>query len=174
MTTIYCSGKLADFLGKEKLSTPPEVNEAQFGNWNGHLFYYQRKKYLMFVNSKTYYAVLIPPIKKADLKNLENIFLQRLLEQLVFDKIIYEDSSLVILSRLLPLTFSKTNNDKKAIGTLNEFIFQFKGQLEYSDEDQPDLPVLNSRLNQIPVGAGRSGKRAYGWPIEDMKAMVNL
>jgi hypothetical protein len=173
MTTIYCSAKLADFLGKEKLSSSSSP-DSQLGNWNGHLFYCQRKKYMMFVNSKTYYAVLIPPVKKADLKNLENIFLQRLLSQMVLDEIIDEDFSLVILSRLLPLTFSKTNNDKKAIGTLNEFIYQFKGQLEYSDGDQPDLATFNSRLNQIPVGAGRSKERAYGWPIEDMKALVNL
>lgn len=173
MTTIYCSGKLAEFLGKEKLTSPLESNENQLGNWNGHLFYYQRQKYLMFVNSKTYYAVLIPPIKKADLKNLENIFLQRLLSQLVVDQIIDEDYTLITLSRLLPIAFSRTNNNKKAIGTLNEFIYQFKGQLEYSNGIQPSLSILNSHLNQMPVGAGKSKERAYGWPIEDMRALIN-
>ena len=102
---------------------------------------------MMFTNNKTYYALLFPSIKKADLKDLTNFFLKRLLHQLVFDKVINENETLVLLNRLLPIRLSRTNNDKKAIGTLNDLIFQFKVQCEYSNWSPQELPTINNRLN---------------------------
>ena len=128
---------------------------------------------MMFTNNKTYYALLFPSIKKADLKDLTNFFLKRLLHQLVFDKVINENETLVLLNRLLPIRLSRTNNDKKAIGTLNDLIFQFKVQCEYSNWSQHELPMINNRLNNGLVGASRTKQGDYGRPIEDMKALID-
>lgn len=172
MTTVYCSKKFGDLLGKERFATSARLIESELGDWNGHVFFYQRKKYLMFVNNKTYYSVLFPPFKKADLKDFENVFLQRLLDQLVLDKIISHDEMLIVLQKLLPFALARTNNDKKAIGTLNDFIFQAKYMLEDSHWST-DIGEINSSLNDSLVGAGRSLQARYGRPLKDMKALID-
>ena len=173
MTTIYCSKKLNDFLGKEMLSASNNSVGNELGGWNGHLFNYQRKKYLILINTKTYYALLFPPIKKADLRNFENLFLQKLLHQLVYDQIISVSETLVLLQKLLPVSFSKTNNDKKAIGTLNDFIYRFKVELDYFGWSDQDIHNINNKLNDTLVGASRPKQGDYGCPMEDMKQLIN-
>ena len=155
MIIIYCSRKLSDFLGQDRFPASQESSNSALGDWNGHLFFHQRRKYLMLVNNKTYYALLFPSIKKADLRDFESLFLQRLLQQLVYDEIIKDDETLVFLQRLLPVTLAKTNNDKKAIGTLNEFIFNFTFSFDYFKWANRDLREINAKLNDTLVGASR-------------------
>lgn len=173
MTTIYCSKKFGDFLGTEKFTTAEALPENKFGNWNGHLFFYARQKHLMLTNNKSYYVLIFTGIKKVDLKDFESLFVQRLIDQLVYDNIIDNSDALLIREKLLPIQFARTNNDKKAIGTLNEFIFQFKVQCDYSDMENQSVTYINSKLNDTLVGAGRPEKGNYGRPIEDMKALIN-
>ena len=173
MATIYCSKKFGDFLGKEKFAASDNLIKSELGDWNGHLFYYRRKKYLMFFNNKTYYGLLFPPLKKADLQDFENVFLQRLLNQLICDKVISRTETLVILQKMLPLILFRTNNDKKAIGTLNEFIFQFKVQFDHFGWDNQEISTINSKLNDTLVGAGGQKQGDYSRPIENMKALID-
>ncbi|HXH99538.1 MAG TPA: hypothetical protein VNI52_04665 [Sphingobacteriaceae bacterium] len=95
------------------------------------------------------------------------------MQQLVYDQIINENETLVLLQRLLPVSFSKTNNDKKAIGTLNDFISRFKFEFQYFGWSDKDLYEINNKLNDTLVGASRTKKRDYGRPIEDMKTLIN-
>ncbi len=173
MTTIYCSNKFADFLGKEKLSTADELVVNYLGDWNGHIFYHQRKKYLILINSKVYYSLIFPPVKKADLQGFGNFFLQRLLKQLAYDRIIGEDKSLNIVPNILPIQLHKTNNDKKALGTMNDFIFRFKFEFDYFGWNDQNFYEINHKLNDTLVGASRTKQGDYGRPLEDMSALIN-
>ncbi|MDF2437059.1 MAG: hypothetical protein K0Q95_1435 [Bacteroidota bacterium] len=173
MTTIYCSNKLKDFVGQTNLTTVDSSTENKFGDWNGHLIIYDREKYLMFINNKTYYVVILPRIKKADLSKFDSIFIDRLIEQLTFDSVIERTDALILMQRLLPVRLARTNNDRKAIGTLNEFIYQFKVQHEFFDWRNKSITYINGKLNDTIVSASRPGKRDYGRPIDDMKSLMN-
>jgi hypothetical protein len=78
----------------------------------------------MLVNNKSYYSVILADIKKADFNNFDTLFFNRLTEQLSYDKVIDPSEILLVVQKYSPLIFEKTNNDKKTIGTINEFIFQ--------------------------------------------------
>lgn len=173
MTTIYCSNKLKDFVGQTNLTTVDFLTENKFGDWNGHLIIYERKKHLILINNKTYYSVIIPDLKKVDIADLDSFFIERLIDQLIYDSVIEKTDTLIIMQRLLPVRLAKTNNDKKAIGTLNEFIYQFKVQHEFFDWHDKSITYINGKLNDTIVGASRPGKRDYGRPIDDMKSLIN-
>ena len=174
MTTIYCSNKLKEFIGKTKDITESNTSENLIGNWNGHLFYMNRKKYLIFVNNKSYYAIVIANVKKADLKDFDTLFLNRLMEQLVYDKTIENSSVLILLQKLMPFQFSKTNNDKKTLGTINAFIFQVKCNYDIEFWRGESLVEINNSINNSLTGAGKNKDRDYGRPAEDMKALINI
>ncbi|MDQ3191687.1 MAG: hypothetical protein M3Q58_08845 [Bacteroidota bacterium] len=174
MTTLFCSNKLENFLGKTQVNSSLSKGENALGDWNGHLFTSNRKNYLIFVNNKSYYSVILENIKKTDIKNLEYIFINRLVCQLVHDKVIENSDSLVIVHKILPVTCSKTNNDKKTLGTLNDFVSQIKYGFNSSEWVNKKLTHINGYVNQTPTGAGKNESRRYGMPIQDMKDLINL
>lgn len=173
MTTIYCTNKLKEFFGLKKFPIADNSSENFIGNWNGHLFYLNRRKFLIFVNNKSYYSIIIADIKKSDLKNCDMLFLNRLTEQLVYDTSIENSDILIILQKLIPLQFSKTNNDKKTLGTINEFIFQFKCNYDSVFWKGQSLMEINKLINGSLTGAGKNKNRDYGVPIEDMRELIN-
>ena len=173
MTTIFCSNKLKDFVGQKQLTSVENFTENKFGDWNGHLFYCDRRKYLIFVNSKSYYSLIFADVKKINLKDFETFFLNRLIEQLIFDKVIDNSNTLIVLQKLLPLKLTKTNNDKKALGTLNDFVFQFKCNRESPYWSDKSIVQINNSINDSLTGAGRNKDRDYGRPIHDMQELLN-
>jgi len=173
MTTIYCTNKLKDFIGSTRLIPVDSSVQSPFGDWNGHVFLYDRHKHLIFVNNKSFYSIIIEDIKKADLKNIETIFLNRLIEQLVFDKVINHSDTLVVLQRFLPVRLTNTNNDKKTIGALNDFVYQYQCNCDSPYWIDKPIIKINNSINNGLTGAGRNQYRKYSTPSVDMKEMIN-
>ena len=116
MTTIYCSNKLKEFIGPSSLASVGSVIQNPLGDWNAHLYYFNRHKHLIFVNNLSYYSIIIENIKKPELKNFDKLFINRLTDQLVFDKVIDISDALITIQKLLPLQLYRTNNEKKLSG----------------------------------------------------------
>jgi len=173
MTTIYCSNKLKDFIGSTRLTSVDNSTENPFGDWNSHLFYFDRHKHLIFVNNKSFYSVIIEDIKKADLKNFDKLFLNRLTDQLVYDKVIDISDALITIQKILPFRLTNTNNDKKTIGTMNEFIFAYKCSRDHPHWFDKPLIEINRSVNDTLTGAGRNKGRDYDRPIIDMKEILS-
>jgi hypothetical protein len=173
MTTIYCSNKLKEFIGPSSLSSEGSVTQNPLGDWNAHLYYFNRQKHLIFVNNLSYYSIIIENIKKAELKNFDKLFINRLTDQLVFDKVIDISDSLLTIQKLLPLQLSSTNNDKKTIGTMNEFILSYKSIRESNNWFNKPLIEINHAVNDTLTGAGKTKERAFGIPITDMASILN-
>ncbi|AHM60911.1 hypothetical protein D770_13285 [Flammeovirgaceae bacterium 311] len=174
MTTIFCSHKLQTLIGKISPRPAEEVPSSPLGNWNAHLFTVERRKCLAFVNSKTYYSVFLADILKKDLRNFQDLFYANLIRQLLHDEVIDLARVPLVTETLGPLQLARTNNDRKAIGTMNDFISQFKFNCDwhYGGFQHINLREINSRINDTPVGAGGNEQRNYGWPIEDMKTLI--
>jgi hypothetical protein len=173
MTTIYCSNKLRDLVDQTNLSTVDSSTPNKLGDWNGHIFFCDRRKHLILINNISYYSLIFPDIKKADFKDFESLFISRLTDQLLFDHVIELSDVLIIMQRLLPIRLARTNNDRKALGTINEYIFSFRAHTEFFEWNDRDINYINGKLNDTLVGASRPGKRDYGRPIDDMKSLMN-
>lgn len=175
MSTIFCSHKLQALIGRTSSVPTENLPPSSLGDWNGHLFTIERRKCLVFVNNKTYYSVFLADILKKDLLNFQDLFSTSLIQQLLHDEVIDLQKVSFVKEALGQLRLAKTNNNKKAIGTMNELIYQFKVSCEwhYGGFSHINLRELNSRMNDVLVGAGRNEGRSYGRPVEDMKALIN-
>ncbi len=131
MANIFCTKKLEKIIGKSNINIY-EV-ESLIGNWNANVFYVNRKKFFFLINDKTCYSVIIPNFVQKELPNFKAIFYERFFDQLRYDNI---DIDLRIINRLMSyeVNFMKTNNNRKVIGTMTQFIKDIDYFLYYHDE----------------------------------------
>lgn len=145
MSTIFCSNKLEKLIGSVGNDLTTDVDN-KLGNWNGHLFIAERKKILLFTNDKTAYSFVMTNIKKADMKDFENLFRESLIKQLDHDISISERQEVMVRTCLSDIRLAKTNNNKKILGTMNDFI----GLIKFEIYRHGGL----SNLTNISIGYG--------------------
>lgn len=174
MTPIFCSNKLRNLIGSEKMILFTDETESSIGGWNGHLFTVDRRKCLAFVNNRSYYVIFIVDILKNDLNNFNELFTNRLIQQLLFDKIITLKYIPLIKSIQSSILLAETNNDKKTIGTMNDFIYQFKVHREYKYENLNQMDVIkeNSLINDTLTKSREKSNSKYGRPKTEMKELI--
>ena len=69
---IECSTKILKELGFRREDIVPSPTDLDpFSTWYAHLFYYQRRKCIILVNYLTRYPLLIPNLKRDQIKQLE-------------------------------------------------------------------------------------------------------
>ncbi len=170
MANIFCTKKLEKIIGKKNIN--PEEVENLIGNWNPNVFYVNRKKFIFLINEKTCYSVIIPNFVKKELSNFKAIFYERLLDQLRYDKI---EVDLVIVNRLMihEVNFMGTNNNRKIIGTMTQFIKDIDYFLCYHHKMQT-LQELNHRMtdNLVTIFAKKKYDR-MDRPIDLMQTLLN-
>ncbi|MCZ8297917.1 MAG: hypothetical protein O9297_11950 [Flavobacterium sp.] len=145
---------------------------SEIGDWNAHLFFFNRAKNLIFVNNKSFYCVIIENVKKSDLKNLDNLFLTHLIDQLTVDNVIERNQAQIIIQKHQPIMFCPTNNNKRVIGTMNHYIFNYEVYRNHPVWFDTNVRKLNSLINDSITRAGRNEKRKYGRPSEEMKLLI--
>lgn len=174
MTRVYCSKKLKDFIGNVEEELPEDFNNLKLSDWNAHLFFVDKRKYLVFVNILTYFVVFIADILKKDLKNIDEIFLNRLKEQLHQDPFFDDLNIENLLTDGNKINFLKTNNNKKAIARINDYVYIFKVHCKVKYENPSDVDVIheNKLINEIPTGQYSDIKKTYTSPIENLKRKI--
>jgi hypothetical protein len=171
--TIYCSKKLETFLGQIIPIIQP-TESSYLGDWNGHLFTIDRKKSLIFMNNKTCYSLVMTNVLKKDMKDLGQVFKERLIRQLAHDLNINERQEIKIRKELADIVLSKSNNDKKIIGTINHHVDSLKYN-NYGGGNWDDVYVtgiLNDYLVGTKLTADRKRNRDFFKPIELMQELV--
>jgi hypothetical protein len=159
---IYCSKNLEKFLGPVNPTIP---STSILGDWNGHLFTIHRRKCLLFMNNKTCYSVVMANVLKKDLKNFEQVFKQRLIRQFEHDLNIKEPQEIKLRNMLGDLVLTKSNNDKKIIGTINHHMKNltynsYPGNVENWDEVAVS-GILNDYLVGTQIPAQRKKSRLF-------------
>ena len=172
MTRIYLTAKLQALFPPLNTDGKGAIPIAALGDWNGHLFTIGCRKCLVLVNNKSYYALFMVNIIKKDLARFPDLFLHHLLQQLTYDKVIDPGDYNFITAHYGQPQLVRTNNDRKVLGTINEFIFLFKAHGEEQPLDTLDLAAVNHYINDSLTGAGRIRAREYENLIEDMKALI--
>jgi hypothetical protein len=173
--TIYCSKKLETFLGQIARTIQP-TQSSIIGDWNGHLFTIDKKKCLIFMNNRTCYSVVMANVLKKDVKDFGHVFKNRLIRQLYHDLNLSERQEIQIRNGLGDILLSKSNNDKKIIGTINHHVENLKyNNYEGGIQNWNEVHVtgiLNDYLVGTKIATDRKRSRDFFRPIELMEKLV--
>jgi len=174
MSRIYCTKKLQDFIGNVEKKLPENFDKISMNDWNAHLFFIDKRKCLIFVNNLTFYTLFLTDILKKDLKEIDSIFKRRLQEQLVNDKIIESSELAESVFSELEINFYKTNNNRKVIGRINDFLDMFRIHCSYKYESLNEMNVVyeNGLINNTPTEKLFDVKKSWSSPILNVKEMI--
>jgi hypothetical protein len=128
-----------------------------------------RRKCIIVTHKPTLYTFIRLDVLKKDLADLKGFFIGSLLRQLMHDRIMRESQTDYWLDKLQDISFRYSDNDKKVIGTINEFIYSLKvGIVEQAPylSDLSDL-VAATYINNYPM---RQNK--YKTQVQAMLAFV--
>jgi hypothetical protein len=164
-TKIYTTRKL-EKVTKEFISENDTIENEYLGDWTSTLFYVSQKKCWLLINKLTKYLLILPNMKKNDLKNLNSIFRETFYAQLVFDGII---SDFELIEKIIgEIKLCETNNDRSTNGSLNNCLFQIEDwKYEFGSFENMNFRDLNGRLNSSP-------NKMLNWkyPKEKMNEMI--
>ena len=151
MINIFCTRKLETFINvKKKDENYDETRES----WICHLIAIAGKKSLYFIDKKTLYSILIINVQKKDLHNIEQMFVDALINQLKTDKILNTENEPSIRNRYKSSIFYETDNDQKTLGTLRDQTLHIKnylsGKLDKIEAAKNFMQIIG---NTIPLGS---------------------
>ena len=145
---LRCTKKLITTYGL--LVVEDTADNKMFSEWYANLIYIERKKCILFTDSKTLYSLLLLDIKKADIINIDEIFYKQLYRSLLQIGI-KEDLIKSIAPKHLKIIYSKTQ-DKRILGSMNDYAYQYKyiilakGGIGYIDIDD-----IIQNINETPM-----------------------
>lgn len=174
MTRIYCTEKLKKFIGTVEESLPDDVATIRPSDWYAHLFYVEKKKILVFVNIQSYYTVFVVDVVKRDMKNIDEIFRNRLRQQLLNDLIVSDNE--IIDFNDFEICFFKTCNIKRVIGKINDFVYIFKVHcfLKYGHLSNMNIVYENGIINETPSGSYAEKYKTCTAPKENIKKLLKM
>ena len=127
--------------------------------WCFNLFHVERKKCLIITHQETLFTLFVPMVKRSELRQLHQIFMQALSDTLAVEGMRLEPFGLahnVVIAR---------TNSRVVLGSMNDFVFQCRAYLE----DPPrSLREIRWRLNRIPMSA-LEGKYAIELFLETLR-----
>lgn len=136
MTEIFTTKKLEKIISK-KVENSDIIAANNLGSWNATVFYIAKKKCLLFVNAETFFSVIIPRFSMKDIHQIDQLFVDCFYKQLLHEKINIDFEKLA--SKLGPISFRPTNNNRKAIGVMN-YNSEKLNYFKY------DYPIFNSQV----------------------------
>ncbi|MCU4166732.1 DUF6933 domain-containing protein [Carboxylicivirga caseinilyticus] len=174
MKRIYCTKNLGEFIGSVDNILPVDNKDLKANDWNAHIFTLDRKKCLIFVHALTHYTIFIEKFKKGDLKNIDEIFQSKLKQQLDRDELIYGNNFLEKIHFGQELKFYKTNNNRKVLGRLNDFvnIFKYHCKDKYGNIDNMDFIKENGIINKVSIELTQENTKYWTKPFEEMKKLI--
>lgn len=159
MTILRCSLKLMTEAGihQSDLVALPESDN----DWYVHLFFINRKKYLISTHAKTLFSFIVPDLKRDAIRKLPEIFKQGLESTLDIENISSAYKAR-ILSNCEGFQFAKTVN-RSVTGSMNDLVYQYLSMVEhnYDSRDIHSLAKISRQLNRVPMSYIR-----YGLAIE--------
>ncbi|MCO4292864.1 hypothetical protein NF867_08330 [Solitalea sp. MAHUQ-68] len=168
MIQIFCSQKFAKLLELPSKKNSSINTEESLQAWNAHLFSADRRKCLIFVHKTTLYTFILLDILKKDLKDLPSLFIEGFINQLKTDQLIKDNHELILRKHYDSITLKNTDNDKKVLGSINDYVYQTKFMIEINGGiHNCDANDIGQRLNDTPMGAIK-----YGFPIDRMREEI--
>ena len=165
MVNVFCTSKLKEFLKPLVDTSKPIVNNEQ---WNAHLLYLEGRKCIIFLNKETIYSFVLFDILKKDISNIRRLFIDGFINKLYEDEILELKDELVLRMKYENTRFLPTNNDKRAIGSINDCISRITFSPIYNKCSLKEAEIyVEKNLNDIPMGAVK-----YQFPTDLMKEKI--
>ena len=165
-TDIYTSKKLESIIPESLIENESFNLFNPLGKWNATVFFISRKKCLLLTNSIARYSIILSGINKSDFKNLSELFINTLVDQLKMDAIPFQE--MIVRNLIGNIVFHKTNNDRAIIGTQNYLLENIEiWKYEFGAFENWDFRDINKRINTVPY-------KQLGWlnPREKMKLLL--
>jgi hypothetical protein len=154
MPIIFFSSNLAPLVGKNRLINIKDISKPDPAiSWNARLFFINGRKNILFTNKATLYSVVRLNVLKKDFTDVTGLFLGSLLAQLKHDNLYTQVQENYWLQNISDFVFAKTDNDKRVIGSMNDFIAQIKIGISLGStllKSINDISVANY-VNTIPM-----------------------
>lgn len=168
MGFLCCTKKITDLLKIVPETYIPDNDSTILGPWYVNLFLMERKKCLVFVNSRTLFSFIVINQTKKDIEQIGNMFRRNLLKRLQAESVSPE-----IVNRILKdyekITLCKTS-DRRVLGAMNEFIFHFRVICEMEEGlANIDMDKANSRA----AGTVMKLINKYIWPREMLQKAIS-
>jgi len=169
MATVFFSNKLATLLNIPKSRLTAIPTEDNFSLWNAQLFSVDKRKCLIVTNKKTLYSFVALDILKKDIEDFKTFFIDRLFRQLQHDNLLTTELKTLIEKDFQAVNLLTTDNDKKTIGSMNDYIYHTKDFIyRKSHISHVDSYSIAGLLNDIPMGALK-----YAKPIERVNKLFS-
>ena len=121
-----------------------------FEDWHANLVRIDRRKCLLLTDSRTLFVFLVPGILHRDLLAFGDLLSAHCSETLRSHGI--APKNVPALASGEPVRFAKTN-DRRVIGSMNDYAFQFKVHIEHEGGiEHCNISSLNHKINETPMG----------------------
>src|SRR3989338_8140846 len=123
---LHCTKKLLEQFDLSMADLDPSRPESRLLSWHAHIVFIARSKTLIVVNDQTFYAVIMPQMRKKRLEQFANEFRSALSLSLKSDG--FQDHHLEFLTdeRIL---YAKTH-DRQVLGIINEAVYHIRYLVE--------------------------------------------
>jgi hypothetical protein len=151
MALLCCSKKLLAEMGAENVDSEPSAGRNDFLQcWYAHLFYWNRKKCILFTEGISLFSFVRTGILKRDLADIAGLLRNGIARALYFEEFSAE-SIRYVLSTLEDVRLGVAS-DRSIRGCMNELILHWK----YAADEQPAMaldnaPELNRNITELPM-----------------------
>lgn len=137
------------------------------GDWYANLLHISRRKCVLFTSEKTLYSFLIARVKKADLIQLNELFLSHLVINLKSEG--FDPTIITHLQKKYRAFGIAKTTSKSVLGSMTDFALQLK--YIFMDQQPPEssnVIAINQRMNRVPMKA-----IGYKYSIERLRAALS-
>lgn len=169
---IRCTAKVLKELGTPKSKIADYSGQlVPLQEWYANLFYWNRKKCLIFTNSDSLFSFVVMNVNRKDIKNILKLFRKGLSKSLFYENFDTEKIKHV-MSLLDDVTIAKTNN-RSVLGSMNEMVFQYETYLNmHEDEGEERLILAGHKINETPMSGVKEEGFNFGIPINCLKEIL--
>ncbi len=153
MQLIRCTAKLLNEMGlKSKDLQQQQPTFAFLGQWHANLIHIDRRKCLLFVNDRTLFNFIVPDVGRAQIRELQELFLSSL-SCVLSDEGIPVDIKARILSEYAELGIAKSSN-RSVLGSAKDLAFHYKVLiLDAGGVHSWRVPEIIREMNRMPMQA---------------------
>lgn len=148
---LHCTKKLLEQLNMSKANLGDSSPVQRIFSWHAHIVSIARGKTLVAINDQTFYAVIMPRLKKKNLLNFTAEFYSALSTNLKSEG--FNDLSLEFLFGG-NISYAKSYS-RQVLGIINDVVKHVRYHVEDRDSwEHTDIIELTKRINRIPWLAG--------------------
>ena len=140
-----------------------------FAEWYAHMFFLNRKKHLIFVETQTLFSFCVENVSRKDIR----VRFSELFEKGLSKALFVEGVNAQIMSKVMDIcrrdwTFSKTEH-RRTIGAMNEFVKQHKFCFSYQNIP---IEIQDRRNRNMPMRGFPDGSKDLKFSIEVFTKLV--